>query len=129
MTVIIKCNGIATNAATGCITAEARDRRARPREGDRVFVWTSETRGGEGLLARGIISAVGPGSRGATRLTINPDGRSVLRALGKGDLLPHRDAPIGQPIASLAAKLYRQAHTKIAPLDTTEERYLDERFN
>ena len=93
-----------------------------------MFVWTCETDGGDGLVACGMIMAVGPGNRGSTRLTIDPDGRPITTPLGKDDLMPFRDAPLGPPIVGLAKKLYFHAHTKIVSLDAQEERFLDERF-
>jgi hypothetical protein len=128
MTVIIKCNEIAPPAASGSLIAEAPRRNVYPRVGERAFVWTCETDGGDGLVASGVITAVGPGNRGSTRLTIDPDGRRIVTPLGKRDLMPHRDAPAGPPIASLAEKLYRHSLTKIASLDADEERFLDGRF-
>ena len=129
MAVLIKCNAIGPHTPSGRLIAEAPRGNAYPREGDRVFVWTCETDGGDGLVASGVIKIVGPGNLGSTRLTIDPDGRPIAAPLGKDDLMPYRDAPLGEPIVGLAKKLYLHALTKIVSLDPAEEEFLDQRFS
>ena len=129
MTVIIKCNNIAQSSTAFRITADAPRGNSSPQIGERAFVWTAETAGGEGLLATGVIRATGPGNRGSIRVTIDLDDRSLAEPLGKADLLPHRDAPTGPPIVGLARKLYRHSLTKIASLTGDEAAFLDRRFN
>jgi hypothetical protein len=128
MAVIIKCNALAPPAASGKMIAEAPRGNAWPVVGDRAFVWTCETDGGDGLVACGAITAVGPGNLRSTRLTIDPDGRAVASPLGKDDLMPYRDSPLGPPIVGLAKKLYWHALTKIVSLDSQEEEFMDDRF-
>lgn len=125
MAVIIKCNRIERLAAPERIVVEAPRRTAYPQVGERAFIWTSESRGGEGLVAAGVITTVGPGNHGSTRLTIAPDGRPIANPLGKNDLKPHRDASPGSPLVGIARKLYRDSLTKIATLGAEEEEFLN----
>jgi hypothetical protein len=89
-------------------------------EGDDVFVFASENEGGQGLVARGVVtSAVALAKkRGIARqtprvsLTIR---RSALarRPLGRSELRRFNNWDDGQPETELNFKFYRQATNKI----------------
>jgi hypothetical protein len=90
-------------------------------EGDTVFIFASENEGGQGLIARGIVTsaeAVGK-KRGIARQTPRVSitvKRTALakRPLGRSEL-KHRftDWNDGQPATELNFKFYRQATNKI----------------
>jgi len=89
-------------------------------EGDAIFVFASENEGGQGLIARAIVTSVTAiaKKRGVVRqtprvsLTVR---RTALakQPLGRNDLKPFRDWNDGQPETELNFKFYRQATNKI----------------
>ena len=89
-------------------------------EGDTVFVFASENEGGQGLIARGVVTSAEaiPKKRGTARqtprvsLTIR---RTALaqRPLGRSELKHFIDWNDGQPGTELNFKFYRQATNKI----------------
>ena len=92
-------------------------------QGDNVFVFASESKGGRGLVARGDVTsaravAKRPGvARQTPRVTISI--RVLARAkrpLGRNELKHHTDWIEGQPETELNFKLYRQATDKIVGL-------------
>ena len=92
-------------------------------EGDTVFVFASENEGGQGLIARGVVTSAAEDAmtRGIARqtprvsLTIK---RSALakRPLGRSELKHFTDWNDGQPATELNFKFYRQATNKIVGL-------------
>jgi hypothetical protein len=89
-------------------------------KGDTVFVFASENEGGQGLIARGVVTSTEAISkkRGIARqtprvsLTIR---RTALakRPLGRSELKLFTDWSDGQPETELNFKFYRQATNKI----------------
>ena len=89
-------------------------------EGDTVFVFASENEGGQGLIARGVVTTAEAiaKKRGIARqtprvsLTIR---RTALakRPLGRSELKHFTDWNDGQPETELNFKFYRQATNKI----------------
>ena len=129
MTVIVKTHSPRPGRSAGTMIVEERTWKGTvPVIGEPVFVWTSETQGGDGLSVRGEIAHVHRMQSGVTRLTFRPDGRWVMRPLRTADLAPYRSARDGSPIAMLAEKLYYHAHNKIAALSAEEEQFLNRRF-
>ncbi len=101
----------------------------RPSVGDRIFVWTSETRGGYGSQLRGVVNDIKVVAATNLRLKILVDlGFVPHRPLTNADLAPHRSSQEGSPIASLAKNLYFHAHNKIVALTPDEELFLDQYF-
>jgi hypothetical protein len=104
-------------------------------EGDTVFVFASETEGGQGLVARGVVTTaeVIAKRRGITRqtprvsLTIR---RTALakRPLGRSELKHFADWNDGQPGTELNFKFYRQATNKIAGISDEAAAFLGEFF-
>ena len=104
-------------------------------EGDTVFVFASENEGGQGLIARGVVTAAEAVAkrRGIARqtprvsLTIR---RTALakRPLGRSELKHFTDWNDGQPGTELNFKFYRQATNKIAGISDDAAAFLSEFF-
>jgi len=92
-------------------------------EGDTIFVFASENEGGQGLVARGIVTSAEAiaKKRGVARQTPRVSitvRRTALakRALGRSELKSFSDWSDGQPATELNFKFYRQATNKIVGL-------------
>jgi hypothetical protein len=97
------------------------------RAGDAIFVFDSDHQGGQGLCARGIVTAVAPGPGICVRITV----RSVAKArrsLGRRELKPFRDSYDDRPQTEIARKLYRQATNKIARVSDAAAAFLSTHF-
>src|SRR6266568_8626080 len=100
-------------------------------EGDTVFVFASENEGGQGLIARGVVTSAEAiaKKRGIARqtprvsLTIR---RTALakRPLGRSELKPFTDWNDGQPRTELNFKFYRQATNKIVGISDEAAAFL-----
>ena len=101
-------------------------------EGDTVFVFASENEGGQGLIARGIVtSAEAIANKPSiarqtprvsltircTALAKRPLGRRELKGLSEGN--------DGQPGSELNFKFYRQATNKIVGITDETAAFLD----
>ena len=104
-------------------------------EGDTVFVFASENEGGQGLIARGVLTsgkAIAK-KRGIARqtprvnLTIR---RTALakRPLGRSELKHFTNWNDGQPGTELNFKFYRQATNKIVGISDEAAAFLSEFF-
>lgn len=91
--------------------------------GDVIFVFASENHGGNGLIARGVVTGVKrlPMRRSGSKVRETPRLQISLRrtararrALGRAELKAFRELADGSPQAEIAWKLYRQATDKIA---------------
>ena len=99
--------------------------------GDTVFVFASETEGGRGMIARGVVlsaeaSARRPGvARQTPRVSISI-ARTALarRPLGRNELRPLTDWTDGQPGTELNFKFYRQATNKIVGISDEAAAFL-----
>ena len=104
-------------------------------EGDTVFVFASENEGGQGLIARGVVTSAQAiaKKRGIARqtplvsvtirrtaLAKRPLGRSELKRFSKWD--------DGQPATELNFKFYRQATNKIVGISDEAAAYLNGLF-
>ena len=104
-------------------------------EGDTVFVFASENQGGQGLLARGVVTTAEAIAkrRGVARqtprvsLTIR---RTALakRPLGRSELKHFTDWNDGQRGTELNFKFYRQATNKIVGISDDAAAFLSEFF-
>ncbi len=102
---------------------------------DTVFVFASENEGGQGLIARGVVSSAEAVAkqRGIARqtprvsLTIT---RTALakRKLGRSELKHFTDWNDGQPGTELNFKFYRQATNKIIGISDETAAFLSEFF-
>ena len=100
-------------------------------EGDTVFVFASENEGGQGLIARGVVTSAEAiaKKRGIARqtprvsLTIR---RTALakRPLGRSELKHFTDWNDGQPETELNFKFYRQATNKIVGISDAAAAFL-----
>jgi len=103
--------------------------------GDTVFVFASENAGGQGLVARGRVSAAEPVAkkRGVARqtprvrITVRRDALAK-RPLGRDALKPFTDWADGRPETELNFKFYRQATDKIARISDATAAFLDSFF-
>jgi hypothetical protein len=103
--------------------------------GDTVFVFASGNEGGQGLIARGVVTfaAAVAKKRGITRqtprvsLTIR---RSALvkRPLGRNELKHFTDWNDGQPGTEINFKFYRQATNKVAGISDEAAAFLGQFF-
>ena len=100
-------------------------------QGDTVFVFASENEGGQGLIARGIVTSAEAiaKKRGIARqtprvsLTVR---RTALakRPLGRSALKHFTDWNDGQPGTELNFKFYRQATNKIVGISDEAAAFL-----
>ena len=132
------------------IKAEIVDRRARTfafiahktmyggkliAQGDTVFVFASENEGGQGLIARGIVThaeAIAK-KRGIARQTPRVSvtiRRTALakRTLGRRELKHLTDWSDGRPGTELNFKFYRQATNKIVGISAAAASFLSKCF-
>jgi hypothetical protein len=104
-------------------------------EGDSVFVFASENQGGQGLIARGIVShaeAIAK-KRGIARQTPRVSvtiRRTALakRPLGRRELKHLTDWKDGQSGTELNFKFYRQATNKIVGISDKAASFLSKCF-
>ena len=89
-------------------------------QGDTVFIFASETQGGPGLIARGIITSAKaipkkPGiARQTPRVTITARRTALAkRHFGRDELKHFKNWRDGRPETELNFKFYRQATNKI----------------
>lgn len=103
--------------------------------GDVVFLFTSETDVGQGLIARGVVTSAEPVAkkRGVERQTPRVSvtiKRTALakRSLGRDDLKPFKDWSDGQPETELNFKFYRQSTNKIVGISDETADFLNDFF-
>jgi hypothetical protein len=103
-------------------------------KGDVVYLFASETEGGQGLIARGIVTSVRaiplkPGMRQTPRVSIEVRRNAFAkRALGRDTLKPFTNWNDGRPETELNFKFYRQATNKIGGITEQTARFLDRFF-
>jgi hypothetical protein len=101
-------------------------------EGDTVFVFASENEGGQGLIARGVVTSVEavakkPGlARQTPRVSLTIRRTALAkRPLGRSDLKHFTDWNDGLPGTELNFKFYRQATNKIVGISDEAATFLD----
>jgi hypothetical protein len=104
-------------------------------EGDAVFLFASETQGGQGLVARGVVTSAEaiprtPGVvRQTPRVSVSVKCTALAkRPLGRNELKGLTNWSDGQPGTELNFKFYRQATNKIGSISQKTAEYLDEFF-
>jgi hypothetical protein len=104
-------------------------------EGNTVFVFASENEGGQGLIARGVVTSAEATAkkRGIDRQTPRVSvtiRRSALakRPLGRSELRHFTDWNDRQPGTEFNFKFYRQATNKIAGISDEAAAFLSEFF-
>jgi hypothetical protein len=104
-------------------------------EGDTVYVFASENEGGQGLIARGVVTSAEAIAKqqGIARqtprvsLTIRLTAL-VKRKLGRSELRHLTDWNDGEPGTEISFKLYRQATNKIVDISDEAASFLAEFF-
>jgi len=103
--------------------------------GDTVFIFASENEGGQGLIARGIVTyaAATPRKRGVARQTPRVSvtiKRTALakRPMGRRELRPLTKWNDSQPGTELNFKFYRQATNKIVGISDSAASFLSRCF-
>ena len=104
-------------------------------EGDTVFLFASENEGGQGLIARGVVSLAKATAkkRGIARQTPRVSvviRRTALakRPLGRSELKRFSDWNDGRPQTELNFKFYRQATNKIVGISDETATFLSQFF-
>jgi len=132
------------------IKAEIRDPRAKTFEftaqktmyrgkhiaaGDTIFIFASENEGGQGLIARGVVSSATAVAkkRGVARQTPRVSvtvTRTALakRRLGRSELKDFTNWSDGRPETELNFKFYRQATNKIIGISDETAAFLTKFF-
>ena len=104
-------------------------------QGDTVFVFASETEGGQGLIVRGVVTSAEliAKRRGIARQT--PSLSLIIRRtalakqpLGRSQLKQFTDWNDGQPETELNFKFYRQATNKIIGISDEAAAFLGKFF-
>lgn len=100
--------------------------------GDVIFLFASETQGGRGLVARGVVTSVQvvartPGlDRQTPRVSLTVSRTALVkRPLGRGELKPFADWSDGRPETELNFKFYRQSTNKIVGVSDAAAAFLD----
>lgn len=103
--------------------------------GDTVYLFASETEGGPGLIARGLVTAAeaAPLRPGIARQTPRVNVTVTLtararRRLGRAELRRCDDWDDGRPETELNFKFYRQATNKIGGISDTATAFLEKFF-
>ena len=104
-------------------------------EGDVVFVFASENEGGQGLIARGVVTSAEaivkkPGiARQTPRVSLTIRRTALAkRPLGRSELKRFTDWNDGQPATELNFKFYRQATNKIVGISDEVAAFLSRFF-
>ena len=104
-------------------------------QGDTIFVFAGENEGGQGLIARGVVTSTeaiakrsgiarqAPRVSLAIRCTAH-----AKRRLGRSELKQFTDWNDGQPATKLNFKFYRQATNRIVGISQDVAAFLDEFF-
>jgi hypothetical protein len=100
-------------------------------KGDRIFVFASESEGGQGLIASGVVTFAKaiPKKNGNARQTPRVSIRvrrtaTAKRRLGRRELKLFSDWNDGRPETELNFKFYRQATNKIAGISDDAAAFL-----
>ncbi|PBB37721.1 hypothetical protein [Mesorhizobium sp. WSM3868] len=101
-------------------------------EGDTIFVFASENEGGQGLIARGVVTssqaiAKRPDlERQTPRVSVSIRRAALAtRRLGRDELKRFKDWNDGRPETELNFKFYRQATNKIVGISREAAAFLD----
>jgi len=101
-------------------------------KGDTLFIFASENEGGNGLIARGIVTSAEPVpkkrgiARQTPRVSITVERTALAkRPLGRRELKRFDDWDDGQPESELNFKFYRQATNKIVGISESAAAFLE----
>jgi hypothetical protein len=100
--------------------------------GDTVFIFASENEGGQGLIARGTVTAAKAVAkkrgvaRQTPRVTITVERTTLAKLpLGRSQLKQYSNWDDGRPETELNFKFYRQATNKIGGISDEAAAFLD----
>lgn len=124
MSLIAKTGPVKLDSARRCFLKLPLYGEVEPLVGEPIFIWISETKGGDGLTYRGEVEALGDGS--PLPLVVRVFGEQPSRPLTKADLLQAPSKASG--LSGLAEKLYRHSLHKIAALTAEEAELLTSHF-
>jgi hypothetical protein len=100
--------------------------------GDTVFIFASENEGGQGLIARGMVTSAKAVAkkqgvaRQTPRVTITVERTALAkRPLGRSQLKQYTDWDDARPEPELNFKFYRQATNKIGGISDEAAAFLD----
>jgi hypothetical protein len=104
--------------------------------GDTVYIFASETEGGQGLVARGVVvsAEATPQKRGVDRqtprvsVTVRRTAALAKRWIGRTALKKFDDWDDGRPESELNFKFYRQATNKIGGISDAAAEFLERFF-
>lgn len=103
--------------------------------GATVFVFASENEGGQGLVARGVVTSARAVPRNpdldrqTPRVSITVERTGLAkRRLGRGELKPFARWNDGRPQTELNFKFYRQATNKIVGISAEAAAFLEAHF-
>jgi hypothetical protein len=104
-------------------------------KGDTLFIFASENEGGQGLVARGVVTSAKPLEKipGLARQTpcvsvaVKRTARAK-RSLGRKELKSFSDWNDGRPETELNFKFYRQATNKIVGISDDAASFLEQFF-
>jgi hypothetical protein len=103
--------------------------------GDTIFLFASENEGGQGLIARGVVTSARavarkPGvARRTPRVSVSIKRTALAkRPLGRSELKRFSDWKDGRPEAELNFKFYRQATNKIVGISDEVTAFLEKFF-
>jgi len=103
--------------------------------GDVIFVFASELQGGQGLIARGVVTSAAATpripdvERQTPRVSIVVERTALAkRPLGRRELKAFADWSDGRPETELNVKFYRQATNKIVGLSDRAAAFLGDFF-
>ncbi len=101
------------------------------RVGDEIFVFASENEGGQGLIARGVVTFSEPVKETFGKFRVTPRVSikvkrtgTARRRFGRSELKAFRDWDDGRPETEIAFKFYRQATKKIAGISEEAAAFL-----
>jgi len=104
-------------------------------EGDTIFVFASENEGGQGLIARGVVTSAKavarkPGIERQTPRASVSIRRTALakKLLGRSELKRFSEWNDGRPETELNFKFYRQATNKIVGISDETAAFLEKFF-
>jgi len=103
--------------------------------GDVIFVFASELQGGQGLIARGVVTSAAATpripdvERQTPRVSVTIERTALAkRPLGRRELKAFTDWSDGRPESELNFKFYRQATNKIVGLSDRAAAFLGDFF-
>jgi hypothetical protein len=103
--------------------------------GDTVFVFASENEGGQGLIARGIVTSTEAIAKKSGIIRQTPRVSLTVRCttpakrrLGRSELKDFTDWNDGRPETELNFKFYRQATNKIVGISDEAAKFLSKFF-